>query len=632
MSRGESAIQKNRMKATDKANLIERIKTLDGLTDDERAALLGLLNESKSYGLVWEDKPEDVEERLRTELPILKEVKSRAIICDKADAPNHILIEGDNLESLTTLTYTHEGKIDVIYIDPPYNTGKKDFIYNDTFIDSEDSFRHSKWLSFMSRRLRIAKQLLSVRGVVFISIDDNEQANLKMLCDEIFGNSNFLGQLILKTATDNNPSQINIEHEYMLCYCKNRENQGNWQRQSQAAKLLITAGKDIIATGISMDEAQKVLRKWIKTNKSILPQVAHYNNIDEKGVYSSSGNSSNPHPGGYMYDIIHPITKLPCPKPTNGWRWPKATFLAYNEAGEIEWGKDHTTQPHVKKRIETSMEYLRTLIYEDNRGTTKNLSDIFGGEKRFNNPKPYTIISQIIDFASSQDSIILDFFAGSGTTLHAVMCLNAETNGKRQCILCTNNESGICENVTYERNKRVIQGYTKPNGEVVEGLHDNNLRYYRTDLVGRRRTPQNMRRLMLLASDMLCIKENLYIEHDEFAGEPTIENGFRYFAKDDKHMLIVYNEEAIYDIVGLLEEMEVDNPIMVYVFSPSNDAWTAEFETVCEKVRLTALPAAIYNAYKRVLPKTKETLLKSEEKTEKYSFGGVFDTEEGDNE
>ncbi len=144
------------MKATDKANLIERIKTLDGLTDDERAALLGLLNESKSYGLVWEDKPEDVEERLRTELPILKEVKSRAIICDKADAPNHILIEGDNLESLTTLTYTHEGKIDVIYIDPPYNTGKKDFIYNDTFIDSEDSFRHSKWLSFMSRRLRIA--------------------------------------------------------------------------------------------------------------------------------------------------------------------------------------------------------------------------------------------------------------------------------------------------------------------------------------------------------------------------------------------------------------------------------------------------------------------------------------------
>ena len=140
------------MKATDRNKLIDRIKTLEGLTDDERSALLGLLNETKTYGLVWEDKPEEVEERLRTELPVLKEVKSRAILSDNADAPNHILIEGDNLEALTTLAYTHEGKIDVIYIDPPYNTGNKDFIYNDSYVDSEDSYRHSKWLSFMSDR------------------------------------------------------------------------------------------------------------------------------------------------------------------------------------------------------------------------------------------------------------------------------------------------------------------------------------------------------------------------------------------------------------------------------------------------------------------------------------------------
>lgn len=135
-----------------------------------------------------------------------------------------------------------------------------------------------------------------------------------------------------------------------------------------------------MSTGVSIEEAQKELRKWIKANKRILPQVAHYNNIDEKGVYSSSSNSSNPHPSGYTYDIFHPVTGLPCPKPANGWKWPQSTFLAYDEAGEIEWGKDHTTQPHVKKRIETSMEYLRTLIYEDNRGTTKNLSEIFGAQ------------------------------------------------------------------------------------------------------------------------------------------------------------------------------------------------------------------------------------------------------------
>ncbi|MBE6318785.1 MAG: site-specific DNA-methyltransferase [Bacteroidales bacterium] len=625
------------MKTSDKVKLAERIRSIEGLNDEERSALLGLLNESKTYGLVWEDKPEAIEERLRTELPVLKEVKSKAIISDNADAPNHIIIEGDNLESLTTLAYTHEGKIDVIYIDPPYNTGKKDFVYNDCYVDSEDSYRHSKWLSFMSRRLRIAKKLLSDRGVIFISIDDNEQANIKLLCDdkELFGENNFLGQLILKTATDNNPSQINTEHEYMLCYCKNKLYQGNWQRTSQAAKLLIAKGKELINSRLSISEMQKILRKWIKSNKDLLPQVAHYNNIDNKGVYSSSSNSSNPHPGGYTYDIIHPLTHLPCPKPANGWRWPENTFLSYDESGEIEWGADHTTQPHVKKRIETSMEYLRTLIYEDNRGTTKALADLFGGEKRFDNPKPQTVISRIIDFSSYKDSTILDFFAGSGTTLHATMALNAEDGGKRQCILCTNNENGICENVTYERNKRVINGYTKPNGEAVEGLLDNNLRYYRTAFVGRRRTPQNMRRLMLLASDMLCIKENLYTELDTFGELQTLENGFRYFAHGYKQMLVIYNEEAIYNIIDQLEQMTVAEPIIVYVFSPGNDAWNSEFVTVSDKVRLTALPSAIYNSYKRVLPKAKDISLTADAETDEVTTEtaqSLFDDEEGGNE
>lgn len=182
------------MKATDKIKLAERIRSIDGLTDEERSALLGLLNDTKTYGLVWEDKPEDVEERLRTELPVLKEVASRAIISDNSDAPNHILIEGDNLEALTTLAYTHEGKIDVIYIDPPYNTGNNDFIYNDDYIDAENEFKHSMWLSFVSKRLRIAKRLLSDNGVIFVSIDENEVATLRLLGDDIFRPQNFVGQ------------------------------------------------------------------------------------------------------------------------------------------------------------------------------------------------------------------------------------------------------------------------------------------------------------------------------------------------------------------------------------------------------------------------------------------------------
>ena len=308
------------MNSNDRARLIKRITTIEGLTDKERSDLLGLLREDKSYGLVWEDKPEDIEERLRDELPVLTEISERAILSKDEDAPNHILIEGDNLEALVSLAYMHEGKIDVIYIDPPYNTGNKDFIYNDSYVDKEDTYRHSKWLSFMSRRLKIAKKLLSDRGVIFISIDDNEQAQLKMLCDDIdfFGSLNFLGQLVLKTATDNNATQINTEHEYMLCYCKNRDFQANWKRTGQAARLVIEKYGELRSLGLPIPDIQKELRKWIKANKDNLPQVTHYNNVDEKGVYSSSSNSSNPHPGGYTYDILHPVTGLACPKPLNG--------------------------------------------------------------------------------------------------------------------------------------------------------------------------------------------------------------------------------------------------------------------------------------------------------------------------
>ena len=190
----------------DKSALVDKIRNIEGLTNDEKADLIGLLRSHKKYGLVWEEKKEDVEERLREQLPLLTEVKERAIISSETDAPNHILIEGDNLEALTALTYSHEGKIDVIYIDPPYNTGNKDFIYNDKFINLDDSFKHSIWLSFMDKRLRIAKRLLSHSGVIFISIDDNEQANLKMLCDEIFKEKNFIAQMIWQQGKKESPN------------------------------------------------------------------------------------------------------------------------------------------------------------------------------------------------------------------------------------------------------------------------------------------------------------------------------------------------------------------------------------------------------------------------------------------
>ncbi len=591
------------MARIDRQELRRQIQELQ-IDNELKSQLLYLVAEQKRYGLVWENSTEKVEESLRGNVPVLTEVKSRAIINDNETQknPNHILIEGDNLEAITALTYTHEGKIDVIYIDPPYNTGKKDFIYNDRFIDQDEPYKHSIWLSFINKRLKIAKRLLSNKGVIFLSIDDHEQSQLKLLCDEIFGDCNFLGQLILKTATDNNPSQINTEHEYMLCYVKDKQEQQNWERTSAGALKILHKYFELKGLGLSIEVIQKELRQWIKQNKKTLPQVAHYNNVDEKGVYSNSSNSSNPHPGGYMYDILHPVTQKPCPKPQNGWRWPYTTFQQYDSLGEIDWGKDETTQPHVKKRIETSTEYLRTLIYEDNRGTTKALADMFDGKKVFDNPKPVNILSRIIDFSSSKASIILDFFAGSGTTLHATMKLNDEDGGQRQCILVTNNENNICEDVTYERNKRVINGYTTPKGMVVDGLTNNNLRYFKCERKSRDLSHQSKKQLVLAMTDLLRIKEDIYSEHEFFGALPLKGKSslLRFFKDGDKQMLIIYDTRVLPFIIKEIEKM--DGFIKVYIFSDGAYPYTEDFRDVAEKVELIPLPHAFNSALKHVLP------------------------------
>lgn len=392
----------------------------------------------------------------------------------------NMILHGDNLLALKALLPKYQGKVNCIYIDPPYNTGNEKWVYNDNVNDprikkwlgevvgteGEDLSRHDKWLCMMYPRLVLLSKLLSEKGVIFISIDDNEQATLKLVCDEIFGISNFIGQIILKTATDNNRSQINIEHEYMLCYAKQKNLQDVWVRQGEATNRIIEQYNALKKQYSEVDVIQKNLRLWIKEHKDELPQVAHYNNVDSRGVYSSSGNSSNPHPGGYMYDILHPITGKACPKPANGWRWPEATFKSYVEADEVEWGKDDTTQPHIKKRIETCLEHLRTLIYEDNRATTKQLLDIFDGKKVFDNPKPVNVISRILDYVTDKDSIILDSFAGSGTTAHAVLNLNKKDEGQRKFILIEMDD--YADTVTAERVRRIIKGYGEGD-KAVEG-------------------------------------------------------------------------------------------------------------------------------------------------------------------
>lgn len=556
------------MNSNDRANLIKRINTLEGLTDKERSTLLGLLRENKTYGLVWEDKPEDVEERLRDELPILTEVPERAIISEDKDAPNHILIEGDNLEALATLAYTHEGKIDVIYIDPPYNTGNKDFIYNDSYVDKEDSYRHSKWLSFMSRRLKIAKKLLSDRGVIFISIDDNEQANLKLLMDDtnFFGEKNFIAILPRITkASGKTTDKIAQNHDYILLYAKD------------SSKCTITGLPHDDEGYKNVDEFYKERGKF-KLNQTLdYDSLSYSDSLD----YPIKIGNDIFYPGG-IYENFKKRKSGNHKRADWAWRWSKDLFdFGYNNGFIVvksgKNGKRIYTKTYQKVNIEKinnsykivekdRLKPIQSIQLIDNRfsndNAKKELQNILG-ESLFDYPKPTSIMHYLLQ-AIPNCEYVLDFFAGSGTTLHATMQLNAEDGGHRQCILVTNNENNICEEVTYERNRRVIQGYTNAKGEEVSGLTKNNLRYYRTGFVGRSRSMQNMRKLVNLATDMLCIKEDLYTEQNTFGGQKTYKNVFRYFDDGKKQMLIIYREEAIDELVDIIYELDITQPIKVY--------------------------------------------------------------------
>lgn len=572
----------------DKHALRQKILQLEGLTNEEKSALLELLQKQKKYGLVWEEKPEEVEERMRDSLPILREVKERAILSDSSDVPNHILIEGDNLEALVALSYTHAGKIDVIYIDPPYNTGNRDFVYNDSYVDSEDSFRHSKWLSFMSKRLKIAKRLMKNDGVIFVSIDDNEFSQLRLLMDEIFGSVNFRNTILVRRRVKSLNSQFasnglksyNVGFEYVLCFSKtadflmnalrmvkdNASDKGRWDvfwsnadRPTMRYELLGFTP----STGQwrnSIEVAQLAVKNY---------EIYERNFADKYSLEEYSE----------LYGIKHFIRRIPNGFGKNGgvqhWVAPSTTTLRTSNWTDIEVSQ-------IGKEFDLD----------------------------FNNPKSKKLMMEILKVSRTKNPLILDFFAGSGTTLHATMQLNAEDGGHRQCILVTNNENNICEEVTYVRNQRVINGYTTPKGEWVEGLKNNSLRYYKTEMLPRTRSPRNMRALMAAATDLLCIKEDLYDECANFGQYKTNPRLMRYFVKEDRRMLVLFCEELADRIVAEIKTMDFGGKkVKIYIFSPDRYAFDDNFIEVQDKVELVALPAAIYDAYQRVLPKRPDRLL-----------------------
>ena len=352
---------------------------------------------------------------------------------------------------------------------------------------------------------------------------------------------------------------------------------------------------------------------------------SHYNKKDNDGRfyylkplrYMGNADSRQDRPNMY-YGIEAPDGSLVYPIRSDGsdgrWRWGKDKLE--KEKNRLEFvnskkGWTVYTRLYADNITEIPVESIwYNKDVESNRQAIALIKQIFGSEKIFTNPKPLKLIQRVVSIVGNKKSSILDFFAGSGTTLHATMQLNAEDGGHRKCILVTNNENNICEEVTYERNKRVIQGYTTPKGEEVEGLHDNNLRYYRTTLLSRDKSVKNMRQLVRLATDMLCIKNDVYTEA-EFCGKKINPNIARYFDNGQgNRMLVIYEERAISLLVQLIAQTEDDGiKTMVYVFSPGADPYTDDFEDVAERVKLCALPSAIYEAYKRVLPKRKPKFL-----------------------
>ena len=561
------------------------VSDYESWTKDDLISEIQKLNRRKKYGLVWEDNAEDVAIELQENLPVLEQIKSRLVGSEK-EGFSHLLVEGDNLHALHTLNYTHANSIDLIYIDPPYNRGR-DFKYNDNYVDKEDSYRHSKWLSFMSKRLTLARNILKDTGLIFISIDETEHPRLRLLCEEIFGEANLVGDLSVVNNLKGRSDQgfFATAHEFLLVCAKNRD--------------LATLG------GFPLDE----------------DQIAEYDKTDERGNYKlvglqKTGKSSlredrpNLYYPIYWNEAKNSVSLKRTSKSdyeifpifTNGvegnWRWSRETFEA-NASTEIEVKlQKRGPNVYVKMRLDgvddSSEERTRkpkslwlNPKYDSGSATTA-LRKMFG-EKVFDNPKPIPFLQDILQIASDENSTILDFFAGSGSTGEAVLRMNNSDNGKRKFILVTNNEEKICEEVTYPRLSKVIKGYVDTSGEKVVGT-GGTLRYFKTKLVQSKPTDANKFFITRQATGALCIKEACFNDLEE-------NSSFAFYDSPTKMLGILFDATKMAEFKKFLRSTDKD--ASVYVFSLGNDDFAEEFIEFGGRVTTHPIPKALLNAYMR---------------------------------
>ncbi|MDD4376343.1 MAG: site-specific DNA-methyltransferase [Clostridia bacterium] len=579
---------------------------LEDLTKEE---LLNFIEENEmnsgKYGLVWdrEKEPEQIVVECDKQLPILEMVDNKSI--SDGSKNTNLLIEGDNFHSLTVLNYTHKESVDIIYIDPPYNTGNKDFMYNDKFIDVEDGYRHSKWLNFMTKRLKLAKNLLKEDGIIMISIDGNEIAQLMLLCDSIFGEHNKLStqhiQVRYANKSLNEKKDFQEIIEYCLIYAKNSRsfNANKPTREYDLDKFnlsiietkepdkTITIGDkkvDIFLNGsyeITKEEGNIELFKETWLSGSIYSGTGHgktYQKICEPRVeedglatlYKIYGLGEDGL--GYRY-MINPLQP-------NKNRGKMFTKVPVNIKDAILDGGYDKPSPIVN-----------FYDFSPDFGNIRHEGGIgFNSGK-----KPIKMLKQLINYHPNKNAIVLDFFAGSGSTGHAVLDLNNDDDGNRSFIICTNNENNICEDVTYPRIKNVIEGYSGK-----EGL-GGNLKYFKTDFVDNNNNRDQLYfDLTEKCIPMLCIKDNNFVEH-------KITDEYKIYTNEDKskYTCIYYGmfgekEQEFIDELKSIKEQKT-----VYKFSLSDTVDKEIFNEV-ENYNIEAIPYRIIEIYKQLVKLSKE--------------------------
>ena len=403
------------------------------------------------YRLDWVGKREAI---VTANSPIAKTLRPCRDESVDFDTTQNLFIEGDNLEALKLLQESYLGKVKMIYIDPPYNTGN-DFIYNDDFAaDTAEFFErsgqvdgdgnrlvantesngrfHSDWLSMMYSRLKLARNLLADDGVIFISIDDNEIHNLRKICEDVFGYTNFIAELIVNSnSSKNNAKKISVSHEYILCFVKDfTKETKDWKIQKQQIKAYESRAKQLLKMNLTEDEIHQELLQLVKYPRFY--DFDHFTYADKNGVYETD-NSGGVDNGNFKTEILHPVTGKPCAKPNGGWRYKDETLKQMVKNNQIVFGKDESIIPRVKRYLHDYNEQVpKSNLYFDSQATTKWLKS---EQLPFDFPKSIDLIKHILSFNDEKNALTLDFFAGSSTTAHAVMQLNAEDGGNRKFIM-----------------------------------------------------------------------------------------------------------------------------------------------------------------------------------------------------